>query len=567
MDATPHAGTGKRRNSLSVEAANAISNLTQSFAQQLRTFILGTGAFSVAAAVLPIAAIFLLRETTYEIALDFFGDSASNVPPILYNTTVVSFTPETRSLHFCESAGALGAVSTLMATCICLFWVSTWLTMLLRCHIMFRMATVGKAVNIFIALTSMTICTLLHIKELKYQGEHGVGTTPTPVATTFPAMVALLPPAMFTVAFITNTNTSTNDNNNNNNNGSLRPSLLKVYFIFFTALLLEVMAQTIYAFMVIPYFFREDTSTLNRFLVRMLGQVILLYFGVEISWRWTAYAKEHLGVETKNAAVATFGFYACVVPLLGRVMQGSAETLAQSVIYEVAGTIAELFLADSFLKSKTPIVDSVLTAKALFAGCGQSLNKVKPHAPMKRRLTRSLLTGLERWERIFCETCMIMLTIIEASSLLSSSLFWLLLKANPNKAGSPAIPEAQTITSLGIMLFGELIVTDGAIAYASNKFQGRYVVNIASAWTELIADRANLIWYLVGLSSLITVWVTLNLPTNMCFTSPISDEENWAITSCPQWPVDIGQMARVSASYQNLWLEAKNSTNNNSSFF
>ena len=118
----------------------------------------------------------------------------------------------------------------------------------------------------------------------------------------------------------------------------------------------------------------------------MIGQVVLLYVGVELSWRWTAYANENLGgtneehcdvanqltqsrntskhrpltlslrssaaVETKNAAVATFGFYACVVPLLGRVMQGSAETIFESVIYEVAGTIAELFLADSFLKSK-----------------------------------------------------------------------------------------------------------------------------------------------------------------------------------------------------------------------
>ena len=292
----------------------------------------------------------------------------------------------------------------------------------------------------------------------------------------------------------------------------------------------------------------------------MVGQVVLLYFGVEISWRWTAYATEHLGADTRNAAVATFGFYACVVPLLGRVMQGSAETIVQSVIYEVAGTIAELFLADSFLKSRTPIADSMRTVKLFFKRGNPSLEKVTPanNPPiMKRRLTRSLLTGLEKWERVFCETCMLMLTITEATGLLTSSFFWLLMKANPNEAGSPAIPDAQTMTSLGIMLFGEIIVTDGAIAYASNKFQGRYVVNLASAWTELTEDGANIIWFLVALVSLMSAFVILNLPTNMCFTSLVLDEENWTLTACPGVPMDIGEMTRVSASYQPAWLESK----------
>lgn len=177
----------------------------------------------------------------------------------------------------------------------------------------------------------------------------------------------------------------------------------------------------------------------------------------------------------------------------------------------------------------------------------------------KRRLTRSLLTGLEKWERMFCETCMIVLTITEAAALITSSLFWLFMRANPSAGpGSPALPETQSLESMAIMLFGELVVTDGAVAYATNKFTNRYVVNLASAWTEFREERKYLLWYLVILMSFYSVTVVLNLPTNMCFTSPITNEMNWALTSCPgsQSQLNINEFARVSAPYETEWLEA-----------
>ena len=88
---------------------------------------------------------------------------------------------------------------------------------------------------------------------------------------------------------------------------------------------------------------------------------------------------------------------------------------------------------------------------------------------------------------------MFMLTITEASGLLSSSIFWLLMSANPNEPGSPSIPARQTITNLFIMLFGEFVITDGAIAYASHKFRGRYIVDLAVEWEETRAKRKGLV--------------------------------------------------------------------------
>ena len=271
----------------------------------------------------------------------------------------------------------------------------------------------------------------------------------------------------------------------------------------------------------------------------------MLYAGVEISWRWSIYSTKKLGAEINDATVAAFGFYASIVPLLGRIMQGSAETVAESILFEIAGTFAELTLADSLLKSRTPLGDTYLMFR-------RKNNKV---TPAKTRLS---LKGDESLQRSFCEQSMMMLTISEAAALLTSTLFWLLLDANPGKPGSPKIPIAQTLSTLAVMLVGEFIFTDGIIAYASNKYKERYIVDLSAAWQDLRTKKNKLIWYLVLIISAVSVPVMGNLPINLCYTSPIDDMDNFALTSCPEIPRNITEMSRVSEQYQALWEKYKN---------
>jgi len=144
---------------------------------------------------------------------------------------------------------------------------------------------------------------------------------------------------------------------------------------------------------------------------------------------------------------------------------------------------------------------------------------------------------------------MIILTITEAMSLLVSSTFWLLMNANPGNPGSAAIPVSQTLFNFGVMAFGEFIVTDGAIAYVSNKFKKRYCVDLGVAWKEFLDKRRSAL-----MTGLVMCWCfcsvpVLNFPTHMCYTSPANDESNFALTSCPK-PVNITEMTRVSSQYQ-----------------
>ena len=141
-----------------------------------------------------------------------------------------------------------------------------------------------------------------------------------------------------------------------------------------------------------------------------------------------------------------------------------------------------------------------------------------------------------------------LLMLSEALSSLASSYFWLLMKSNPAAPGSAAIPVSQTLTNMGIMIFGELVVTDGIIGYASHKFQ-RYPVDLPLSWSDFKTSRRHRLKYFTVIMSMYASTVVITMPTNMCYTSPAEDELNWALTSCPAFPKNITEMSRVGEVY------------------
>ena len=161
------------------------------------------------------------------------------------------------------------------------------------------------------------------------------------------------------------------------------------------------------------------------------------------SWRLTRFATEEMGAEPMNAAVATLALYLTTISVFCRLMQGSAETTGQSIAYEVGGTISELFFADAFLKGITPVQDTLYYIRKVL-GNSDPNPKVSPEegecdgdSPMPRQTSSTSL------QHVFCSTAMVMLTVTEATALLSSSYFWLLMSASPRPPGSPAIPVSQ----------------------------------------------------------------------------------------------------------------------------
>jgi len=83
-----------RRPSIAEEAFVSVTNFTSNltnFTSNLKEFIIGSGAFSAAACLLPIATVFLIKENARVAMSQFSGDGARTVAPIVekYNSTVV----------------------------------------------------------------------------------------------------------------------------------------------------------------------------------------------------------------------------------------------------------------------------------------------------------------------------------------------------------------------------------------------------------------------------------------------------------------------------------------------
>jgi len=146
--------------------------------------------------------------------------------------------------------------------------------------------------------------------------------------------------------------------------------------------------------------------------------------------------------------------------------------------------------------------------------------------------------------------------ISEATALVVSTCFWLLMHANPSLPGSAAISTSQTLLNAVIMLIGEVVVTDGIIAFLSNKLKSRFRVDLAAAWAHMKAEKKVLLLAITATVGFTSLTALAPVGTTLCFTSRAETEADWVMTGCPEsGRRDIAIFARVGEKWQELWLE------------
>lgn len=534
----------RRRSSAVSVLIEEVLVASSSFRRNLRDFIVESGFFSITAALVPCLSLLLSVNYGEKYrAGQFFGSEALHDPPILDNVTVVPYALSTSKQYYSQSLGSMPFILIVMRI---VFWITIWLTYLFRSVCMFHPSKAGVYICIAQTLVSVVLSGMWMVEESKHMAIHGEASSSNPIEGRLTLYIFLVSPFIATTAYAFS---EKRDN-------SRHTGLLKSYVIFFVFHVFDTLTGLIYAQSILPYFFRSDTSPLMRFMVRMLSQIITMNLGIELSWHLSIYAVKNMGCDIHNATLMTFANYATNIPFFSRIMQGSATTVAESILYEVAGTIAELWIADSFLKGQRPIPDTWMMFETVVLR--RSKNKVAPvgdavtGGKVNNMVSRGSLTGVEYNLRRFCEDLMVVLTLTEATTLIISSVFWLVMNANPGDPGSESIPIKQSAWNLGIMIIGELVITDGIIAYASNKSKNRYCVSLAVAWKEMREKRNSLLKVFLILIVLHTWPAVQHVPSNMCYTSPANDESAFALTSCPK-PVNITEMTRVSDQYQEEW--------------
>ena len=257
----------------------------------------------------------------------------------------------------------------------------------------------------------------------------------------------------------------------------------------------------------------------------------------------------------------------------------AAETVGSSIVFELCGTFAEVYTADVLLQGKTNL-DEFLTSMSWCLGlCGSAStkagNKVHSETPEPaettekdegRRVRRSTYRATSLTSQtssikrkahqraVFCGTAMIINTITEASGLVVASLFWIGCNANPSQADGDSIEVSQAMINLAIMLFGELVISDSAVAYISHKFESRYIISIAHEWEGLRDTQRRAVKGIVVIVCLISSGVIMQIPNTLCLTSDMPAEEDWALTQCPEVENrTTTNVMRVDDMYKTPW--------------
>jgi hypothetical protein len=329
---------------------------------------------------------------------------------------------------------------------------------------------------------------------------------------------------------------------------------IKVYIAFFFFLnLFEVAINLCYTYYVLPKFFDPETTELVRFIIRSALHSALLLGGTEGAWTMNKFLVQNCGVETYDAHIV-FAATASLITFYSRIMQGSATSLSQSLMFEFSGTISELLVADALLRGATPIRDNVEMMKSVTLNLFSKFNVApSPQADDDSGAANAAddeATNEQR--RKFCSSALVILSIAEGTNMVSSTLYWMLNNSNPGAAGSNSIPLSQTMTNLAVMLFGELVVTDGIVAYLAHNFE-RYKNDPAEDWAEMKKKKKLLAGCAVCIACASAVSAS-SITTSFCYTSWAGEGvEDWVITSCPAFPKNITEMSRVGETFQEEW--------------
>jgi hypothetical protein len=130
-----------------------------------------------------------------------------------------------------------------------------------------------------------------------------------------------------------------------------------------------------------------------------------------------------------------------VMSVLGRIMQGSAPSLGESIFYEICGTLAELMTADQLLRGYTPVMATLEPFKK--RGTKGNTVAVDPER-IERRLSVRPNDGRTAEEKVdaerthFCANAMIILTITESAAIVCTSVYWYFENINPSGVGITA---------------------------------------------------------------------------------------------------------------------------------
>ena len=301
-----------------------------------------------------------------------------------------------------------------------------------------------------------------------------------------------------------------------------------LFLLFDAVAIFSVGSYTLVAFKV---FTDAETSLLTRLLLRSVGHSIFAVLVTSFVGWFHYQLTDRLGVDPHRATIV-YSSFAAFLSLVGRCMQSSAENVMQATAFELFATGAEVLTLDGMLKGLTPIQEIRTT-----------LTCSKPDDAATGELTGDRV--------VFCSDAIIMLTVSEAAALVICSAEVLLGRVNLGSVpGAPRKAASLIWSNFAIMLFGELVITDGIVEWLARTFKGRYVIDPSKEWQRMKTRSHGFLVVVVLCLSIYSCQLVLVLFRSQgCFTAYRGQEDEWSVTSCPPVPTNVTQMLAVGENF------------------
>ena len=279
--------------------------------------------------------------------------------------------------------------------------------------------------------------------------------------------------------------------------------ILFILLTFFSFIVMVICNESL------TIFYLTSTTLTQRLVLR--GPVLFLM--VALSTSGSCHASHALITRFDvNRQDASFVFVAftTITAIFGRLMQTSADTVGEAVLFNfvgeetwcrepngtskrqipcllltpssgafsLVGTATELFALDGFLQGEKSIQE---LKELLCVCCGnKKLDEVNPEQDDggEKQRGESGEWNLEDTKRVFCAQAIITHSIIETMSLVVCTVMALSLRLNSGgKPGDRKLYSGLILTNLVIMLVGKVVVSDGLVQLIARTFKKRYVMD------------------------------------------------------------------------------------------
>ena len=223
-------------------------------------------------------------------------------------------------------------------------------------------------------------------------------------------------------------------------------------------------------------------------------------------------------------------------------MQTAASSPSEAIIFELAATLSELSMADVLLQSDTPLdflVDLVRGCRAMC--CRKQKTRVRPinsststldtgdaagpaepsvldvslHVGTKGAEAVEAIRAHREFKRKFVSASMLMLGVMEACSIFITTAFSKINGINFGPAG-PRVTDFLLFFNLAVMVFGEVVLTDGIVAYLSSIWEERYIINVSAEYAKRDVFMLRCLYIYIAFATFTNI---VGVVGTMCYTS------------------------------------------------